>query len=91
MRLHPNGLGDHIHDAAGFSGAALHVRHLVQNVCRREAGDVADSGWPIPFGKWQESHARTSPWPFATMDGMAGCSSGNQSGGFMRSSTCASV
>ena len=93
VRLHPKSpLRDYIHDAAGFSGAGLHVSHLAQDVCRRRSRRA----WRIPGGPfhWVNGRSRTRarrPDPFATMDGMAGCSSGNQSGGLMRSSTCARV
>ena len=46
-----DGLGDHIHDAAGFSGAALHVIHLAQDVCRREAGERG--GFRVAHSVWQ--------------------------------------
>src|SRR5258705_10021916 len=40
----------------------------------------ADSGWPCPDIRWHEPHA-FGIGPF-TLRGGAGCSSGNQSGGF---------
>src|SRR6187399_179060 len=47
-----------------------------------------DSGWPSPDIRWQAPQARAPSWPLITMDGGAGCSLGNQSGGLFRSSIC---
>src|SRR5437667_12293964 len=41
--------------------------------------------------RWQAPQASAPACPFCTMDGAGGCSSGNQSGGFNRSSICAGV
>src|SRR6266700_1455962 len=49
----------------------------------------ADSGWPWPDIRWQAPHAKRLPGPPATDDGAGGCSSGNQSGGFVLPETLA--
>src|SRR4029450_9817163 len=49
----------------------------------------ADSGWPWPDIRWQAPHANRLPGPPATDDGAGGCSSGNQSGGFVLPATLA--
>src|SRR5258705_13206716 len=49
----------------------------------------ADSGWPWPDIRWQAPHANLLPGPPATDAGAGGCSSGNQSGGFVFPETLA--
>ena len=43
----------------------------------------AFSGRPLPWARWQRLHAKTlaSCRPLATIEGMGGCASGNQSAG----------
>ena len=36
--------------------------------------------------RWHDPQASAAPWPFCTMPGAGLCASGNQSGGFIRSS-----
>src|SRR6185295_3386464 len=58
---------------------------------RYSAGKPArsgDSGWPRPDIRWQAPQARAASCPLVTMEGAGGCSLGNQSGGFSRSSIC---
>src|SRR6266436_8164709 len=49
----------------------------------------ADSGWPWPDIRWHAPHANLFPGPPATAGGAGGCSSGNQSGGFVFPETLA--
>src|SRR5258705_4334760 len=49
----------------------------------------ADSGWPWPDIRWHAPHANLLPGPPATDGGAGGCSSGNQSGGFVFPDTLA--
>src|SRR5262245_58636421 len=49
----------------------------------------ADSGWPWPDIRWHAPHANRLPGPPATDAGAGGCSSGNQSGGFVLPATLA--
>src|SRR5262249_15696361 len=49
----------------------------------------ADSGWPCPDIRWHAPHANRRPGPPATDTGAGGCSSGNQSGGFVLPATLA--
>src|SRR6266513_4645392 len=51
----------------------------------------ADSGWPSPDIRWHAPQASAAPWPFCTIGGAGGCSSGNQSGGLDRLSISAGV
>src|SRR5882757_2049013 len=49
----------------------------------------AASGWPWPDIRWHAPHANLLPGPPATDGGAGGCSSGNQSGGFVFPETLA--
>jgi len=71
------------HARVVFSGAALEIIHLPDDVLGGSPAISADSGCPCPDMRWHEPHAisATPGSPF-TMRGAGPCSSGNQSEGW---------